>query len=1314
MSRGNPPPPFSLGLARALNGSDVVPDLFGRVDELGRLRGLLEETRQTQSGRSALVTGIPGIGKSRLLTEFKRELTARSEVVFEARCQPADGRPYGALTDLLGRGAQLLADLGAPGHHIDHALALIAGQPGPVAHDPEADPVDQRLRFPETLRRAFIELAAVRPVVCLVHDVHHADPATLRVLHYLVENLLADPAFAWITEGLAADQAPAPEQFQGLLVMSFEEGPTTRPLIELSQASSAVAHLALEGLDEAGIRAFLQSDLVVKRVMQATEGVPLALSHLLASIPRQPIDFWAQRLKQAAQAAGPVLDVLAAFNRPVAFEQLRVLLASPEMAAAQLPLLVESGLVKRTLDRGEALFTFVRSDARLTHYRAMSADRRRLVHVHIAEHLSGGAGLGVPAEEVAQHFIAAEVPERALTYALMAADRLEAGQSYARAARLLEQVVDAASGADRLTVLDRLSALYVLTGLYDAGIETTMATTAVDPDALRDPARALHLTRLYLLAGKPRLAAQVVDEAISTGVSVPTARRALWSLAGEAQYLLGAGDEALARCENFDTSSVDRHALSIRNTQGKVFLSREAHERAYELFARNLDDARAIGDATQELKALLNLGVVHLQRGDTEGATEAFEHAQRRAEAHGDLLHLAIALFNLGVLYHRHQRFSQALEGYHRAASAFRKLGEHTKVVSAILNLADLYVTVGDLDRAQRLVAIARTNITMGRGPASTAQVMLLEGDIARAQGQLDLAAARYEEVCQEVERGGHHLRLGQVLWAQAELMLEKGDLTAAGHLLDRAEELPETTRTSSLSARWRMTRGTVFEAMGEPQKALDVLKMACEALEALDDRDVHGQALWRLARARWAVSDRPGTLEALARASEAMQAVASELPDHLKGRYLSSGARKEIREALTRVRAGRAPKAPLKAQPRTEQMPRQSLAFNPAWEGRYPHIIGRADALYSVFNTLDKVSGSSNMVLLRGESGTGKELVAAALHRNSPRHGHPFIKVNCAAFVETLLLSELFGHEKGAFTGAVTRKKGRFELADKGTLFLDEIGDISPNTQVALLRVLQEGVFERVGGSESIQVDVRVICATHRNLEAMVRDGEFRADLYYRLRGVIIELPALRDRQGDIPLLVEHFLNRRVRAGQRPLRFSREGLASLMEHDWPGNIRELENVVRSVALFADGDTIGLGELGELTDIFKPPSEESLLHLDELTHARQTPPPPIPVSAAVEAPSPTPPEGPTGEAEAPSSPSARLVEDWLSQLLEEEGSLSDVKKRIEFEAIARALRSTHGNITRAAEKLGMKRPRLSQIIHGNQALGQLKREVSQS
>ena len=215
----------------------------------------------------------------------------------------------------------------------------------------------------------------------------------------------------------------------------------------------------------------------------------------------------------------------------------------------------------------------------------------------------------------------------------------------------------------------------------------------------------------------------------------------------------------------------------------------------------------------------------------------------------------------------------------------------------------------------------------------------------------------------------------------------------------------------------------------------------------------------------------------------------------------------------------------------------------------------------------------TSATVLLLGESGTGKELAANTIHAGSPRAGHPFIKINCAALPEGLIESELFGHEKGAFTGAVGMRKGRFEAADGGTLFLDEIGELAVSTQVKLLRVLQEQEFERLGGMETRKVDVRVVAATSRNLEQMVKDGLFRRDLYYRLNVFPVSMPPLRERQGDIPLLVENFLEKYGhKIGKRGLRVAPEAEALLLAHSWPGNIRELENVIeRAVILTTDG-----------------------------------------------------------------------------------------------------------------------------------------------
>ena len=239
-----------------------------------------------------------------------------------------------------------------------------------------------------------------------------------------------------------------------------------------------------------------------------------------------------------------------------------------------------------------------------------------------------------------------------------------------------------------------------------------------------------------------------------------------------------------------------------------------------------------------------------------------------------------------------------------------------------------------------------------------------------------------------------------------------------------------------------------------------------------------------------------------------------------------------------------------------------------------YPSIIGDSDEIKKVFELIEKVSQTDSTVLIYGESGTGKEMVASTIHYQSERRNRPLIKVNCAAFPENLVESELFGYEKGAFTGAVQRKPGRFDRADKGTIFLDEIGDLPLNVQIKMLRVLQDGSFERLGGTEALNVDVRIIAATNKKLEEYVKTGEFREDLYYRLNVIPVYMPALRERKDDIPLLVDHFLDTyNCRFGKR-IKLESEVITDLMEYNYPGNVRELENIIeRCVTLSSDSSS---------------------------------------------------------------------------------------------------------------------------------------------
>jgi DNA-binding NtrC family response regulator len=275
--------------------------------------------------------------------------------------------------------------------------------------------------------------------------------------------------------------------------------------------------------------------------------------------------------------------------------------------------------------------------------------------------------------------------------------------------------------------------------------------------------------------------------------------------------------------------------------------------------------------------------------------------------------------------------------------------------------------------------------------------------------------------------------------------------------------------------------------------------------------------------------------------------------------------------------------------------------------ETGFDAMVGKSPVMRKVFGQIKAVAASRASVLISGESGTGKELVASAIHENSPRRTKPFIRVNCGALPMTLLESELFGHEKGAFTGAVARRAGRFEQADGGTLLLDEIGETSPEFQVRLLRVLQEGTFERVGGQETIKCDVRVLAATNRKLLDMVAEGKFREDLYYRLKVVEISLPPLRERPEDIPLLVDRFLDEFARYYSKPRpALQPKAMALLQSYAWPGNVRQLRNALEGAFVMTDG-TLNVQALPEeirrrstKVPLVEVPVETSLADMERL------------------------------------------------------------------------------------------------------------------
>ena len=360
--------------------------------------------------------------------------------------------------------------------------------------------------------------------------------------------------------------------------------------------------------------------------------------------------------------------------------------------------------------------------------------------------------------------------------------------------------------------------------------------------------------------------------------------------------------------------------------------------------------------------------------------------------------------------------------------------------------------------------------------------------------------------------------------------------------------------------------------------------------------------------------------------------------------------------------------------------------------------IIGQSTSLVEVFKILDKVAPTDSTVLVIGESGTGKELLVRALHANSRRADCPFVPINCGAIPKELLESELFGHEKGAFTHAIRSRPGRFELADGGTIFLDEIGEMDLSLQVKILRVLQEKEIERVGGTGCKKVDVRIVAATNRDLESEVTAGRFREDLYYRLNVIPLHLPPLRERGMDILILAQCFLERFCQKKNRPLlRLGEDTARVLLAYGWPGNVRELENFMERLSILVDGDCVQMDDLpakirdnvGPLDSL--PPLPEGALGTNAATPAPAAPAP-APQAAATAAS--LPPSGPVGTAAAPAAGGRQFVWPDLSVLEAQGINLKDFLEAVEFRLIDEALQRADGVKNQAAELLGIKRTTL--------------------
>ena len=1218
----------------------------GRRKETDEFLRLFQDAR---SGKNSFIhlTGRSGMGKTTLLAEVQHQLRDHGALVMEGHCRP--GLPsYQPLAEV---GREALAHLVQLNNHDkdlsrwEHTLDVLQGRALSAVGE-DHDPGAFRIELFDGFAGLLVATSQSRPVVVLLNDLDFADPGTLDLVRFLGRELTARHELG---------RSP----FSGMMVTSAQHPGA----LAVEREEINLTSISLDALDADGVKDFLSSDEVVGRVMESTGGVPRLMGRMLTADGLE--DNHDSPLAGLDPAARELMEVLAVAGRPLGPDALHDLVELPQ---DQLPRTIASlsrrQLLEKVATGGELRTGFASAGEQEASYRSLSTERRRQLHARVGEFL---AGLGEhELESSADHLLRAGRDlggARAVQAAVDAGQRLEISCSLEKAADLYERALaltDDPSLAHDLT--RRLCELLEVTGHIDRALDHARRLLKLQPDDVEVELRIAHLHLLNTDHASMRRVLEGVqrhpdrwshDDVLSIRIQATVAESMY--LAGETSTARGACREGLAQCHAAEATPVRAlEEIRLRNIMGIIHLERGEREEAHALFSLNLDEARAMERRPEELRALAQLGLTEMKRDNYAGAEARYTEARAMAEAMGEHRLLGVCHQHLAVLEERRRNYGKALELYQDAVAVLKKTGHRRYLAWVSVDLGKLYLDLGDVARADAMLAMA-TRLADVEPPLNTRINMeLLHGRLAQSRCKYREAARRFEQAVDLAREAGLEERHNRALLDLAALNLERGEYMSALRLLQDRITLPPD---GSFRLRSLLLRAQGSLELDRLETARIDLMEALELNEELDDAEAAWQARYLLslvAHKQQRVSEYGRWLkEARAAEKRARKGVPEE--------YLELLADQPLRASLYQS---------LKDMGRKESsvpVKRRTSDGEVRWRKRYSDIVGDHPRLMQILRHIDRVAPTDTTVLIRGESGTGKELVAQAIHSHSRRSKKALVAVNCGALVESLLLSELFGHERGAFTGASNRKKGRFEVADGGTIFLDEIGDISPRTQAALLRVLQEREFERVGGTAPIQVDVRIICATNRNLEEMVALGEFREDLYYRLRGVQLHLPSLRQRLDDVPLLAEHFL-RRISV-QRDIALpslTREADQLLKSYRWPGNVRELENVLRSVSLLADAPLLDTEDFEEYPELA---TAAQRIKGEQVTRA-----------------------------ETPDEPASEGQPVAYRRVRDEGLSLKEYKTLIEQECIREALAEAGGNITRAAKLLGMKRPRLSQLI----------------
>lgn len=1068
------------------------------------------------------------------------------------------------------------------------------------------------------VRRARHGARASRPRDGVVVDLLAAAEHRLQMREHLRQLLAevgaANPAIVFIDRldpsarsavelltGLVGEDSPFTDPPKVLFVATLDEAPSGA-IAKLGGSNSART-LTLRALDRDGVRSLLSSPDAVDAVLALTGGLPELVERLLGGEGLAAVGETPERDPSVCEA----LDVLALAGGALEDELLRAI-----AGAFEAPVFARAGAIQH--DDG-----WVLSPQACDRVSAgLEPARARAIHGQLAEALAE-----LRPAAAARHALVAGRADRAAELALAGAEEFLARHTPVAAADLLLEIVRG-HACPSPELRRRLVELLWIAGDHEDALTHARALAA------EFEADALLLGRLLGLAGDHVGALATLERARST---VGEEARGLAEAAlAEARYQAGDldGAEILASPVAEEEGSLAL-VLDAQNTLAKIAMARGDLDGAEERLARVLVDAERGSLSRQASQARINLAITALGRGELQRAERGLERMLELDDDNGAVYFRGLAHKNLAVVKQLDGDWTGALGHAERALSLLSGLGNASLLARLSFNTADLHRSLGDPYRALRLCAYARERGKLDR--TVSCEGMRVEAEIHAELGHLEEARRAWSGALENALELGASDAVAGARLGLARLLADAGDRPAAKALVAQVAE-------ASLRVSARRDRLAARLAEGEEDRvsrARFAMNTARKTSDPLLIQDAHLE----LTRALSACGLETRAAEELALIRERERDLTPRVPEALRPLFAERPLVRGIAALERELRGGVEP-----------------VSKGPSTRADARAMIGQSPGMLELRSWIERVGATESSVLVTGESGSGKELVAEALHRASSRASAPLVRVNCAALVDTLLSSELFGHERGAFTGADRQKKGRFELAAGGTIFLDEIGDISPRMQAALLRILQERTFERVGGTRTMHVDVRVIAATHRDLEALVREGIFREDLYYRLSGIKIRVPALRERLTDLPALASHLLAKIAQESDAPQKvLAPDALDRLAVHSWPGNVRELENALRGVAVLTSGSLLTAADFEALAPRVSSPS-----------------PPPAAAGASLGA----------------------LA---YERLRGGDGSIYELRKRLERECIERALSESGGNISRAAETLGMKRPRLSKLVN---------------